>query len=192
MAAPPIDIALQNLWAKQPADIGPPQLPDVVRRAAQLHRQVLLRNLLDYGAALIVTLTFAYFALTTQASMLRAGSLFAIAGAIYMALQVRKAAARRPSDNAVAASSVAFHRAELARQRDWLRRGWRWYAAPFAPAILVFFVADFMGRHDGRWAASTAGSLLVLVLLTLAAAVRTHLRARNLQRELDTLDAVAN
>jgi Flp pilus assembly protein TadB len=182
----------KDLWQSQPASTVALSEQELRRQADQFQRAIRHRNAGEYAAAMLVVPIFAFYLWAFPYFLMQLGSVMTIVACLFVVLQLRRRATRQalPSDQG-ALPCLAFHRAELVRQRDALRSVWRWYVAPFVPGMIVF-----------RWGVETQlppdmpfgrGMLVnVGIVLVLAAVVLLNLyAARKLQRQIDRLDASA-
>ncbi|MEQ1811751.1 MAG: hypothetical protein ABL889_17610 [Terricaulis sp.] len=131
---------LQKLWTQQTQEPFTMSLAEVHLHAQRFQSRIRSRNMIEYGAAVIVIAAFAWMAVTIPEPIVRVGAALIIAGALYVCWKLHELgrAATRGELDAGAQSWAAFHRAELTRQRDALRTVWSWYLAPFVPGMLVF------------------------------------------------------
>lgn len=114
-------------------------LAEIHAIASRFQSRIRFRNLTEYVAAGLVVLTFGAVAILLPAPVAQAGAALIALGALYVCWklnQLGRAASSAEMDQA--ASLIAFHRAELMRQREALSTVWRWYLAPFAPGVVLF------------------------------------------------------
>jgi hypothetical protein len=155
------------------------------RRSLAFQRTVWQQDMVELFACGFVALFFGYQIGTAPNALTRLGELLAAASATLAAYQLRRHAARRPTDACIGASLLAFHVRELQRRHDLLRSVWRWIIVPMVVALWVI-VAGFVQAKP-----VAAGPLLTLgcimsgmgFLLSLAN-VR---KARRLQRDIAAL-----
>ena len=85
--------------------------------------------------------------------------------------------------------SLAFHRAQLVRQREALSSVWLWYLAPFLPGMLVLSAA--YAQRDGH-----LGNLVIYLAFVSVLFVGVWqlnlLGARRFQKDIEELDALAS
>lgn len=187
------DDDLKQLWQAQPAASEP--LPEAVLRkhAGKFQRRVALRNLLEVLAAVLVVAGFSRYLWLYPQPLIRLGSALTILAAVFVIYQLHRRAASRPLPGADGALPCRdFHRAELMRQRDALRSVWRWYIGPFLPGIAVFrwgveSQLDASAPFARGWQAN-----LIIAAVLLGVAVLNLYAARQLQRQIDRLDAELN
>lgn len=115
----------------------------------------------------------------------------AIAGFIYVALQVRRRGDQvpiRPEESI--ADSLNAYRTELQRRRDYYLGSWRWSIGPLLPAAVVFLISGFW--FDPRPASRLHLGLLSVfaVVFTLLGALDHRRKARAFQEELDALETL--
>jgi hypothetical protein len=121
---------------------------------------------------------------------MRAGNILMIGGLLYMAYQLHRRAAASDSPADLGWNTcLAFHRAELERQRDALASVWRWYLGPLMPGLAVLMGAGCIAgfRHS-----ALAGMLSLMVVGVVALALRWMGRvnrkaAAGIQRQIDAL-----
>lgn len=154
----PDDKGLHGLWRGDGATLAPLPLDEVKRRAARLGNAVRRRNRVEYIAAGIVLLAFAFYAVVLPGALLKIGSLLTIAGVLVVVWQLARRTSR--SNPGAEASDVrAFYRARLVREEHMLARVGRWYLAPMLPGLLVFMAGQ----------AVAAGKATLLGVLSFAA-----------------------
>lgn len=119
------------------------------------------------------------------------GVVLAIAGFIYVALQVR----RRGGQVAIRAEegiadSLNAYRIELQRRRDYYLGSWRWSIGPLLPAAAVFLIGGFWfdPRPESRLHVALAS--VFAVVFTLLGALDHRRKAKAFQEELDALDTL--
>ncbi|MBA4011260.1 MAG: hypothetical protein C0481_05280 [Phenylobacterium sp.] len=182
------DQDLKALWRNQQMETGPMSIEQIHARAFQSRIQV--RNLVEYAASVLVLALFGFYAVYFPHPMMKLGAVMIMAGTAVMAWQLhRRASARILPPEAAAGASLAFHRAELVRQRDALRSAFWWYIAPFAPGMMVFVA----GMAQARAGASLGhlAPLAALICAYLAAWFLMNRRAaKRLQAEIDDIDAL--
>ena len=115
-------------------------LADVHLHAQRFQSRIRNRNMMEYVAAASVIAFFAWMIPTVPEPIVQFGAGLIVLGALYVCWKLYQLgrAATRGEMNAAAQSWVAFHRAELVRQREALRTVWSWYLAPFIPGMVVF------------------------------------------------------
>jgi len=131
---------LQKLWTQQTQEPFTMSLADVHLHAQRFQSRIRNRNMMEYVAAASVIAFFAWMIPTVPEPIVQVGAGLIVLGALYVCWKLYQLgrAATRGEMNAAAQSWVAFHRAELVRQREALRTVWSWYLAPFIPGMVVF------------------------------------------------------
>lgn len=115
-------------------------LADVHLHAQKFQSRIRNRNMIEYVAAGSVVAFFVWMIATVPEPIVQVGAGLIVLGALYVCwklYQLGRAATRSEMERG-AQSWVAFHRAELVRQREALRTVWSWYLAPFVPGMVVF------------------------------------------------------
>jgi hypothetical protein len=185
---------LQKLWTQQTQEPFTMSLADVHLHAQKFQSRVRLRNTIEYVAAAFVVVFFAWTALTVPEPIVQAGAGLIMAGALYVCWQLYRLgrSATRGELNAAAESWAAFHRGELARQREALRTVWSWYLAPFVPGMLVFlagvsFTEANPAPFPARLAVFLVGAGLMAAVFAVIAWINA-LAAKKLDAQIAALD----
>jgi hypothetical protein len=188
-----------NVWMNQPAEPLSISVASLRQKAQKLERRVWWRNVREYAAAVLVIAVFGYYLWKFPAPLVRAGSVLLIAGTLLVVYTLHKrGASRRVPGEVGFQTCLAFHRAELERQRDLLRSVWTWYLLPFVPGITVFLLGLF------RWTmeqpnAATRGAVVATVfgltyagcwLVFIGIAKLNYWAADKIQREIEGLAAL--
>jgi len=193
-----------NTWQRSSGE--PPRFtPEQLRgRISKFERTIGRRNLVEYIAAALVIVLFAYYCWMFPTLLLRLGCGLMIAGTAYVIYQLHRRASARPAPADMAIRScVDFQRAELARQRDALNAVWSWYLLPFVPGMAVFLlglfqftmhIAEAAGRPFRSGIAVMAFSFVAACIAIVFAAIWLLNRraAGYLQREIDELDRLTS
>lgn len=180
---------LSKLWKDQPTDVAP-DLRQVKRSADRLRRTIRARNGREYVAAGLVCAVFAGYFFVFANPLIRIASVLAIAGAVFVVIQLhRRASWREPSPEQLGASCLEFHRAALVRQRDALKDAWAWYVLPFVPTAVLMQAGFAMERPDAIGPLVTTAVVVFGVMGLIAWLNRVA--ARRLQREIERLDDLA-
>ena len=161
---------------------------DVRGLAEKFERTISRRNRREYAAAAFVVVWFSIWAWFAESAVVALGSWLVALGALYVVYHLhRHGTARRAAGEQGGTSCLAFHRSELARQRDLLRSVWWWYLLPFAPGILLMVVGGSVERSE-RWVWLSAGIFAAVTFIGIG--LLNQRVARKLQQRLDDLDAV--
>jgi hypothetical protein len=180
---------IRDLWQGQPLSEKEIDMELVMKSAGKFQRRIRLRNALEYAAGGSVMAYAAHFALRAPAPPLeKAGMVLLGLGALVVVTVLRRRghAGGDPPLAAPTGELLAWHRSELARQRDLLRSVPLWYLGPFVPGMLLTFF--------GRWQAkpeqlqSQAISLSIVVLVFAGVWVLNVMGAKKLERKLRELD----
>lgn len=189
--------AVAALWQGQPTQAHVPTPADVERMSQRFARRIARRNLVEYAAGLLVCLVFGYYLVLFPDALIRTGCGLLMAGTLLAMRTLARSGRSRmaPADLAVQ-PCLAFHRAELERQRDLLSSVWSWYLAPLVPGLLVFLLGLYLWtralpharQHEGLLALTFLLCLTVIVAVFLAVGALNRSVARRLQTEIDALD----
>lgn len=182
------DQDLKALWRTQETETHPMSIELIHARAFQ--SRVKGRNVIEYVACAAVVALFLGYSVFFPHVLIKLGSVMVAIGAVVIAWQLhRRGSARSLPVGASAGSSLAFHRAELVRQRDALRSAVWWYLAPMAPGLTVFMAGLTQARPNG----SLANLIPVIALIGLYLGAWTLMNragTKRLQREIDEIDQV--
>jgi hypothetical protein len=150
-------LLLSRPWLQRTAP-APLSLETVAEHAQLFQRHIWWRNICESIAGVVVLAANARDLVYAQAGLARAGHLLIIAGVLFIIgfLHLR-AHSRKVPTHADVITLVRFHRDELARQRDLLRRMPWWYLFPFVPGTLV--------TSASRWQTSAGAVLLALPII---------------------------
>ncbi len=187
MASQPPDDDVIRLWQAQ-TDGGPVMVSDIRAKAAKFESGIRWRNLLEYGAAVVVVTGYARILWTSPNVLARAGAFLIILATLYVVyrIYVRGSVSTMPGNMALT-TCLDFHRAQLLRQRDLLRSIWTWYLLPFVPGLLVLLIGR-AAADPGR-APRVAISAIVCVMVFLGIGRLNERAARRLDREIEALDS---
>jgi hypothetical protein len=178
---------LKAFWKQQNTESVQMTAEQIRLKATAFQRSVWRRNLLEYFACAVVIFAFSAYIWIFPNRLMKLGSLIEVVAALFVAYRLRTRGSARKLTPADAGLSLrTFHIKELSRQRDFARTAWCWYVAPLMAGMLVFvWGMEQMVRPEAR------GVLVVLGAVMLALAVLISLaniwKARDLQREIDTL-----
>lgn len=185
-----------NAWksAQSKATFSDPS--EFAIRASKFERRIRIRNWLEYGTAVFVTVLFGGTTIGAliKGELLIALSTLAIVIGVFVSMRGLKQRGsnlkRRPEDNC-----LQHLRRQYNHQYEALRDVPRWYIGPFVPGIVLFYVAVTAGVAEViGWANALAGiagpASITLGLFALVAGAN-WLAARMLKKKVDELDALA-
>jgi hypothetical protein len=183
------------LWQSMPTDIIVISAEEMRLRAVKFEKRVRSRNLREYIACGFVVVVFCWYATFSSTTILwPIANLIIVLATIYVgfSLHQKGKAAKTPAGGSVP-SLIDFHREALVRQRDALKTVWRWYLLPFAPGLVLWFAAMWIG-HGGeapRPAAFATALVMTFVfgaMVFVAILLLNLLGAARLQRMIEDLD----
>ncbi len=188
MAPDDLNDDLNRLWQGQEKQEPRMSLDEIRQRARKLEKKIRMRNLLEYGGAVIVLVLGGPAVFNDSSVAVRIGAGLIMLAAVYVSYQihVRGSARTMPADCALT-NCLDFHRAELARQRDLVQSIWWWYLFPFVPGMAFILIGRAIERPDRR----------VLAVVVAAAAALSYYAigklneraAHKIQRIIDGLDS---
>ena len=129
----------------------------------------------------------------TPDAVVKTGAFLIALGAVYVALALHRKARAMNLQPDGGQPLIAFHRAELIRQREALATVPRWYLAPFVPGILIFMGGVSFAPDTGLPLLdrlSQFGISLAIVSAVFAGVAWLNVRAvKQLDAEIAALDA---
>lgn len=177
---------LKNVWQEldtNPVRLSPEQARD---ETAGLRRGLRRRTVLGGLAASIVIVSWAIFFFVFPNPLQRIGSVLTVAGAAFMAVQLRMRRALAMPD-AREIDCVTFYRAELERQRDFHRGKWFWSRMLiFTPGPVIWIIG--FERAFPKLATGIRLELVAFLILAVVAVPLNLRLARKYQRRIDALD----
>jgi len=150
MSQPPSD--LKALWRRAPEELPPPDLAAIRKAAQRFQRRKAIANAIEYVAAAVVIVMFAWYLFVLEGIFIRLASGLGILWALYYVWQRWRLITTRPIPED-AAACFDFHRGE--RQVELLFNG-NVAPAPSAPNPTMFPISE-----DGPFYAAflTGGNL---------------------------------
>ena len=186
MTTQPPDEDVAILWKVQSVD-RPIMLSDIRSKAMRFERRVRWRNLLEYGAAVVVLVAFSRLVWIGSHPLIRTGAVLVVLATLYVVYRIHSDASVTAMPESLGlATCNEFHRGQLVRQRDLLRGVWRWYLLPFVPGFLVLLIGR--AAADPSRASRVAISAIISLLVFLGIGWLNQRAARKLDREIDGLE----
>lgn len=180
------DDDLMRLWKTQTEE-RPMMLSEIRSKATKFERQIRWRNLLEYGAAVIVVGAFSRLLWIGQHELVRVGAGLIVLATLYVVYRIHRDGSVTGMPEDVALTTCRdFHRGQLVRHRDLLRSIWTWYLLPFVPGLLFLLIGR--AAADPSRAFRVAMSAIVCVLMFLGIGWLNQRAARRLDREIDALE----
>ena len=164
-------------------------LEDIRRKALTFQTKIRRRNAREYLFAAAGTILYGVFLWYLPGLLTKIGSALTLVAIYYVVYQInRDGAARDLPADAAAGDCLAFHRRELARQRDLLKRVGLWHLGPMVPGLALFFAGLWVEHVQSLKDAVIMTISVVLMAAVLAVVYWLNVRAANrLQRDLDLL-----
>ena len=183
---------IRNLWQAHGSADAPLTLEELRKKGAKFRTTIARRNLREYAAVALMVPYFSYFAWTARLPLMRVGNGLLAAALLYMAYQLHRRASASPAHGELAwQSCLAFHRAQLERQRDALSGIWSWYLGPLIPGFATITIAIAIPLFHKSIAAGLSSFLwIVLPAIVLWQVARINKgAAAKIQRQIDELEA---
>jgi len=185
---------IRSLWQKMPTDTVVITADEMRAKTLKFEHRVRRRNFIEYGATVFVVVIFGWYATWPKPAtpLWPIANILVVLGALYVAFSLhRHARAASAPPGASVTGLIDFHRAELARQRNALVTVWRWYVLPFAPGLVLWFVAMWVGTAPGAQP-KVAAAMIIAGLFCIAVCagiiLLNFLGAARLQRMIEDLD----
>jgi hypothetical protein len=179
----------EALWQSQREEQPSMTLADIRRKAQTFQTKIRRRNIREYLFSGAGTIVFAAFIWILPGLITKIGCALTLLAIYFVVYQLhRDGSAREVPAEAAAGDCLAFHRRELERQRDLLRRVGPWQIGPMVPGLALFFAGLWVANVDDRGdvVAMTISGLLMAAVLAIV--YWLNVRAANqLQREVDLL-----
>jgi hypothetical protein len=178
-----------QLWQGQPLAEGEFNMTLVMERVEKFQRKIRFRNLTEYAATAVVVSWAAAFAVRSEAPLLvKTGvvliGLAGLAVATILRLRGHAAAATVPFTRPTR-ELMSWHRSELVRQRDLLRRVPVWYLGPFTPGLVLLLVGAWLASPGQELRVALTAAFIALVFAGVA--LLNFRAARRLGEQIDTL-----
>ena len=181
-------------WQASAAEAPLPALDELRSGANRFHRQIQLRNRVEYGASVLVVLCFTAYVFLLPDPIARIGAALVVLGTLLVVWQLHRRASPVDVPAVEAALPLLAHqRMQLVRQRDALRKVWLWYLLPFAPGLAVMMFGPTLARDPGAllhmgWDNSV--SMLVIAAVFAGIWWLNRRAANKMQKAIDEIDAL--
>ena len=179
----------EELWQNQTEEETNMTLKDIRSRALNYQAKIRGRNQREYFFLFVGTIIYCGFMWYLPGLLVKLGAALTLGGMYFSVYQIRRdGSAREVPVDSPPSECLEFHRRELTRQRDMLRRVGPWHIGPMIPGLVLFFIGSWIGNVD-----DLKDSLIVAASGVLAAGVLwfvywLNVRAANkLDQELETL-----
>ena len=177
-----------RVWRQQEIESMTLTMDDLRGRSLAFEKSIRRRNLREFVAGSLALAVSAYQMATMRQLTAQLSMALLCAGMVLVLwrLMSRGAAASLPEEMG-RANCIAFHRRELARQRDLLSAVWRWYLAPFVPGLALLTMDAFVSSAGNRrwlavgFAAFVAGAFWLIANLNRHAAERLAAQVREIE-----------
>jgi len=186
---------LRIIWQQQERREPPVTLDQVRARARRVEAKVDRRNLLEYVAGVVALLIVTGVGMSGGAALwsgprllVSVGLILLLLGLAYVLYQLHTRGSWRAMPGELGTTdSVAFHRAELVRQRDLLKSVWSWYILPMYPGMALMAIGVLIS--DPSIATFVALVLVLAAVMSYAVARANAQGAKVVQRQIDELEA---
>jgi hypothetical protein len=179
----------EALWRSQNEETPVMTLADIRRKAQAFQTKIRRRNVREYTGAALGMILFGTFMWIFPGLLTKLGAGLTMLAIVFVVYQMRRDGSARdvPAD-ATAADCLTFHRQELARQRDLLKRVGPWQQGPMVPGVALFFAGLWLEYvHDREDAVIMTISAILMAAVFGVVHWLNARAARQLQRDLELL-----
>jgi hypothetical protein len=183
------DEDLKDLWQSQDVPKTEIDMQALSIKATDFQKTIKRRNLLEYAAALLVVPVFVHGALYAEPTLTRIGAILIVLGVGVVVTHIHlrgHASSEAPPVDGPTQRLVAWHRAELERQRQLLLRVPVWYVGPLIPGMVLHQGGYALERSEA-WPSSLFAILLASGIVV-AILWANRAGARKLERQIAELD----
>jgi uncharacterized membrane protein YbjE (DUF340 family) len=185
-----IEAAIKQHWQQTQLESTPMNVGQLQLKATQFQRQARTGDRVEYFGCALVAFSFGSFLWAFPDPLLRLGSLTMISATLFAGFQLRKhKAASLPPVADIASSLLEFHRMQLVRRRQLLEGSCRVVIGPLLLGLLVFTAC--LAARDRSHQAAPFVLCGITVVLGVVLAIYNRWRAKQLQLDIDALDAFA-
>jgi len=178
-----------ELWQSQPEEELNMTLATIRSTALKFQNRIRRRNIREYAGMVLGTVMYCTFMWFMPGLLLKIGAALTLAGMYYSVYQIHRDGSSRevPVDSA-AGDCLEFHRRELTRQRDMLRRVGPWHIGPVMPGFVLFFAGVWMNSVDDTKSAIVMAISGILAVAVFGFVYWLNVRAANkLQQQIEAL-----
>lgn len=185
----PTPISPEELWQSQPEEEMNMTLATIRSTSLRFQNKIRRRNIREYVGLVVGVLMYGAFIWFMPGPLTKIGAVLTLVGMFFSVYQIyRDGSSQEVPVDSSAGDCLEFHRRELVRQRDMLRRVGPRQIGPVIPGFVLFFAGVWVSNvHNTRSAIVMAisGALAVAVF---GAVYWLNVRGANkLQQELDAL-----
>lgn len=179
----------EELWQNQTEEETNMTLKDIRSKALRFQTKIRRRNLREYIGIVVGTVIYCGFMWYPSGPLFKLGAALTLAGMYFSVYQIRRdGSAREVPVDSPPRECLEFHRRELTRQRDMLRRVGPWHIGPMAPGLALLFVGSWIGNVRDLKDSLIVAASGVFAVAVLSFVYWLNVRAANkLEQELETL-----
>ena len=185
----PTPISPEELWQSQPKEEMNMTLATIRSTALKFQNKIRRRNIREYIGIVVGTVMYCGFTWFMPGLLTKIGALLTLVGMYFSVYQIyRYGSSQEVPVDSSAGDCLAFHRRELARQRDMLRRVGPWHIGPIMPGFVLFFVGVWVTNVNDMKGAIGMSISGVLAIAVFGFVYWLNERAANkLQQQIDAL-----
>lgn len=179
----------QELWQSQAPEETDLRLVDIRSKALKFQTKISRRNIREYFGLAAGTVMYIAFLWFLPGVLTKIGAVVTLAGMYFSVYQIyRDGSAQEVPVDSPAGDCLEFHRRELTRQRDMLRRVGPYQIGPVLPGIILFFAGVWVNQVDGLTDGLVMGASGLLAAGVFVFVYWLNVRAANkLDEELELL-----
>lgn len=179
----------QDLWQNQTEEEMNLTLVDIRSKALKFQTKIQRRNMREYIGIGVGTIMYGWFLWSLPGLVTKIGAAVTLAGMYFSVYQLyRDGSAQEVPVDSPAGDCLDFHRNELTKQRDMLRRVGPWQIGPVLPGMALFFAGAWIHNVQGTEDAVVMGIAGLLAAGVFAFVYWLNVRAANkLDAELQAL-----
>jgi hypothetical protein len=175
-----------DLWLSQTEEETKMSLEEIRQKAQAFQQKIRRRNIREYISIVFGTIPYCGVTWYLDHPVIRVGAVLTLIGMYYSVYQIYRdgSAQEVPADG----ECLGFHRRELTKQRDMLRRVGPCHIGPIIPGMLLFYAGAWLSKVDDQRSAIIMSISGLLALSVFAFVYWLNVRAATkLQHELDAL-----
>lgn len=185
----PTPHSAQEIWQSQTEEETNMTLKDIRSKALKFQAKIRRRNIREYLGIVVGTVLYGFFISRSPNLLVTIGAVLTLVGMYFSVYQIyRDGSSQQVPVDESAGHCLEFHRREITRQRDMLRRVGPLQIGPIMPGMALFFAGHWVDVvHDLK------AAIIMTITFALAVAVfgfvywlNVH-AANKLQSQLDDL-----
>lgn len=185
----PTPVSPQDLWQSQTEEEMNMTLATIRSKALKLQTKIRRRNAREYVSLVLGVIVYGVFVWILPGVLTKIGAVLTLAGMCFSVYQIyRNGSSQEVPVDSSAGDCLEFHRRQLVRQRDMLRKVGPRQIGPVMPGFSVFFAGVWASEVDDMRSAIVMAITGVLAVFVFGFIYWLNVRAANkLQQQIDSL-----